>query len=423
MSAPLQGKGAFLIGGGPRAPGPPSGFGFACEDESPCLPALVDQHWPWWPLLPLYPYGRRRTLVRELSPGQVWSFEQLQGIFYVAVPIRMTVLRLREGLLLYGPVAPTRELLAQLRQLEASYGPVCTIVLATSSGLEHKLPLPALARAFPKAQVWVSPGQWSFPVPLPLSWLGFPPGRTHTLIEDGLPHEDQLVWESLGPVDLGLGRFQEVSCLHKASGSLLVTDALVAIGAEPPELFEADPTPLLFHARDRGDEPLVDSVEQRRKGWQRLVLFASYFQPAPLEVLPLAQVWSQAFRPGFRNPTSYFGLYPFRWQRGWQEAFWALLTNGQPRLQLAPVLERLVFPRHRGVLLEWLRRLSRLQGIRQMVGAHYQAPMVCTGADFASLAAELEARPWAPSSGDWATLAAIDDRLLEWGLVPGAGPQ
>jgi hypothetical protein len=133
-----------------------------------------------------------------------------------------------------------------------------------------------------------------------------------------------------------------VSCLHKASGSLLVTDALVAIGAEPPELFEADPTPLLFHARERGDEPLIDSPEQRRKGWQRLVLFASYFQPAPLEVLPLAQVWSQAFRPGLRNPRSYFGLYPFRWQTGWQEAFGALLNDGQPRLQLAPVLERLV---------------------------------------------------------------------------------
>ena len=247
--------------------------------------------------MPLYPYGRRRTLVRELVPGQVWSFEQLQGIFYVAVPIRMTVLRLREGLLLYGPVAPTRELLVQLRQLEATYGPVCTIVLATSSGLEHKLPLPALARAFPRAQVWVSPGQWSFPVQLPLRWLGFPPGRTHTLIEDGLPHGDQLVWDSLGPVDLGLGRFQDVCCLHRASGSLLVTDSLVAIGAEPPELFDADPTPLLFHARDRGDEPLIDSAEQRRKGWQRLVLFASYFQPAPLEVRPMAEVWSRLKDP------------------------------------------------------------------------------------------------------------------------------
>ena len=50
------------------------------------------ERWPWWPLLPLYPYGRRRTLVRELIPGQVWSFEQLLGVYYVAVPIRMTVL-------------------------------------------------------------------------------------------------------------------------------------------------------------------------------------------------------------------------------------------------------------------------------------------------------------------------------------------
>ena len=384
---------------------------------------LVDQHWPWWPLLPLYPYGRRPTLVRELVPGQVWSFEQLQGIFYVAVPIRMTVLRLREGLLLYGPVAPTRELLAQLRQLETTHGPVTTIVLATSSGLEHKLPLPALARAFPRAQVWVSPGQWSFPLRLPLRWLGFPAGRTQTLFEDGLPHGDQLLWDSLGPVDLGLGCFQDVSCLHKASGSLLVTDALVAIGPEPPELFDADPTPLLFHARDRGDEPLSDGAEQRRKGWQRLVLFASYFQPAFLEVLPLGQVWSQAFQPGLRNPRSYFGLYPFRWQAGWQEAFSALLADGQPKLQLAPVLERLVFPRHRDLLLAWLRRLARLQGISQMVGAHYLAPMPCTGADFARLAAELEARPWAPSGGDWATLAAIDGRLLDWGLVPGSRPE
>ena len=105
----------------------------------------ADQRWPWWPLLPLYPYGRRRTLVRELIPGQIWSFEQLQGIFYVAVPIRMTVARVRGGLMLYAPVAPTTELLRQLRDLEARFGPVRTIVLPTASGLEHKLPVPAMA--------------------------------------------------------------------------------------------------------------------------------------------------------------------------------------------------------------------------------------------------------------------------------------
>ena len=38
-----------------------------------------DQSWPWWPLLPLYPYGRRATHFEELIPEQVWSLEQLQG--------------------------------------------------------------------------------------------------------------------------------------------------------------------------------------------------------------------------------------------------------------------------------------------------------------------------------------------------------
>jgi hypothetical protein len=69
--------------------------------------SATDQHWPWWPLLPLYPYGRRPTLVRELIPRRIWSFEQLHGVWYVAVPIRMTVVRVEEGLLLYSPIPPT----------------------------------------------------------------------------------------------------------------------------------------------------------------------------------------------------------------------------------------------------------------------------------------------------------------------------
>ena len=46
----------------------------------------ADQRWGFWPLLPLYPYGHRRTLFSELIPGQLWSLEQLQGVYYVAVP-------------------------------------------------------------------------------------------------------------------------------------------------------------------------------------------------------------------------------------------------------------------------------------------------------------------------------------------------
>lgn len=199
-------------------------------------------------MLPLYPYGRRRTVFSELIPGQLWSLEQLQGVYYVAVPVRLTVAKVPGGLMLVNPLPPTGEVLQAIANLEKQHGPVRTIVLPTASGLEHKLPLAPLARAFSDAEIWVCPGQWSFPLPLPLSWLGIPASRTRVLLEDGVPHPEVCQWLSLGPLDLGVGRFQEVSCLHQPSGALLVTDALVGIAAEPPSLFDLDPTPLLFHA-------------------------------------------------------------------------------------------------------------------------------------------------------------------------------
>jgi hypothetical protein len=378
----------------------------------------ADQRWPWWPLLPLYPYGRRRTLVRELVPGQVWSLEQLQGVFYVAVPIRMTVLRLRRGLLIYAPVPPTGEVRAALADLERRHGPVCTIVLPTSSGLEHKLPVPAMARAFPAAQVWVTPRQWSFPLSLPLAWLGFPASRTRVLFEQGLPHADELRWIPLGPLDLGLGTFMEVACLHRSSGCLLITDALVAIGPEPPELFSADPSPLLFHSRDRGDEPLTDTPERRRRGWQRLVLFASYLRPDLLEVPGWRELLGGLLAPGVRSSRAYFGLYPFRWQDDWSAEFRRLVPADGPALQVAPVLERLVFPRCQAALLAWIRALAAETELRWLVPAHYDAPVACSPELLEALATQLAGRPWAPDAGSWAYLAGIDRTLLRLGLVP-----
>jgi hypothetical protein len=380
--------------------------------------APADQRWPWWPLLPLYPYGRRATLVRELIPDQVWSFEQLQGVYYVAVPIRMTVLRLNQGLLLYAPVAPTPEVRRALAELERAHGPVQTIVLPSSSGLEHKLPVPAMARAFPEAQLWVTPRQWSFPVPLPLGWLGFPAKRTRVLFEHGLPHTDELTWSALGPLDLGLGSFMEAACLHRSSGCLLVTDALVSIGEAPPALFELDPTPLLFHARERGDEPLHDSPERRRIGWQRLALFASYLRPASLEVPPAGTVLSQAMAPGLRNARSHFGLYPFRWPQGWEQEFEELRSQQAAGLQIAPVLERLVFPRCQQALLSWVDSLAELEGLRWLVAAHYDAPVPCQADTLRTLASALRCRDWAANTGSWALLARIDQTLLRLGVVP-----
>jgi len=378
----------------------------------------ADQYWGFWPLLPLYPYGRRRTLFRELIPGQLWSLEQLQGVYYVAVPVRLTVAKVPGGLMLVNPLPPTGELRQAIAGLEQQHGPVCTIVLPTASGLEHKLPLGPLARAFPDAEIWVCPGQWSFPVQLPLAWLGVPSRRTKVLFDDGVPHGDMCEWLSLGPLDLGVGRFQEISCLHRPSGALLVTDALVGISAEPPALFDLDPTPLLFHARERGDQPLNDTPDARRRGWARLVLFASYLRPEPLEVPTLKEVFRHAFRPGLRTAKAHFGLYPFQWMPGWREAASALMGTDAPRLQVAPVLERLVLPRAQSALLHWLEQVAQCDGLRWLVPAHYSAPLAFTSGQCMQLIADLNGRRWAPDYGNWSFLSSIDQRLLELGVVP-----
>ena len=142
----------------------------------------ADWSWPWWPLLPLYPYGQRRTLRREVIANQIWTFDQMQGIFYVVVPIRMTVIRLAAGgLLVYALVAPTPECIRLVKELEAIHGEVKYIVLPTVTGLEHKVFVGPFARKFPSAQVYVARNQWSFPLNLPLSWLGFPMGNPNQL--------------------------------------------------------------------------------------------------------------------------------------------------------------------------------------------------------------------------------------------------
>ena len=103
----------------------------APQDPPAGWPSPREQQWPWWPLLPLYPYGRRRTLVRELIPGTIWSFEQLHGVWYVAVPIRMTVVKVGEGLMLYAPIPPTREVIRSVTHLV----PACRVRSGCQTGL------------------------------------------------------------------------------------------------------------------------------------------------------------------------------------------------------------------------------------------------------------------------------------------------
>jgi len=253
---------------------------------------------------------------------------------------------------------------------------------------------------------------------LPLSFIGLPPRRTKTLFKDGLPNEDQCEWISLGPLDIGLGRFQEVSCYHKNSKSLLVTDALVGIDAKPPELFDLDPTPLLFHSRERGDDLLIDTEEARLKGWRRLILFASFLKPIKLSIPSLYKVLRNSFKEGLCNSKAHFGIYPFSWEHDWEISSNHLIGSRKPLIQIPPVIERLVFPRSKETFLDWLKKISCKKEIKWLISSHYSAPVSFVKKDVNNLIDKISKKDWAPSNGNWRFLDWLDKKLLKLGVVP-----
>jgi hypothetical protein len=262
------------------------------------------------------------------------------------------------------------------------YGEVKYIILPTISGLEHKVFVGPFARCFPQAQVWVTPDQWSFPIDLPLSWLGLPGDRTKILPDDSrnTPFGDEFDYAILETIDLGPGQFAEVAFYHKRSRTLLVTDAIISIPATPPAIVVADAYPLLFHARDKSAEAILDDrMSQCIKGWQRICLFALYFRPSSLEIPKWSDVFRESLTALDRSKKAYFGLYPFRWQAGWEGAFDLLRQDG--RLLVAPILQTVILNRHPKATIDWIDRVCEWE-FERIIPCHFDAPIAATPVDF-----------------------------------------
>ena len=385
-----------------------------------------DRAWPLWPIVPIYPYGQRRTLRREIIPGKLWLFEQVQGIFYVVVPIRMTVIKLAAGgLMVFSPVAPTRECVRLVRELEAEHGEVKYVILPTVTGVEHKYFAGPFAQRFKRSQVYVAPNQWSFPLDLPMSWLGFPPKRTRVLPDDPsqTPFYDEFDYAIVGPIELSLKPYTEVAFFHRETRSLLSIDAILSIPVDPPEVVAQNPFPLIFHARETALDPLIDTPANRRKGWARIALFTFYFQPETLAVPSFRQALKDATKSPDRSKRNYFGLYPFRWQAGWRQSFETLRKEG--RLIVAPILQTLIFNRDAEAVLAWADRIAQWD-FQQILPCHFSAPIAATPDEFRRAFDFLEQpdpQSWSGfdhnlPAGDLATLGQIDRQLTGTVVTP-----
>jgi Domain of unknown function (DUF4336) len=380
-----------------------------------------DWSWAFWLAAPLYPYGKRRTICSEVVKETIWTFDQLQGILYVVVPIRMTVIKLEAGgLLVYAPVAPTPECVRLMNELVAAHGEVKYIILPTASAIEHKVFVGPFARKFPTAQVFVSPHQWSFPVNLPLSWLGFPAARTVRLPQDShtVPFADEFDYAILGPIHLGLGIYEEVAMLHKRSRTLLITDAVLSVPAEPPAIVQLDPYALLFHAKDTAFDRVEDTPENRLKGWQRVSLFSFYFRPSALTVIKFGQAVRDALKAADRSQKAYFGLFPFAWKASWHQSFEALRGNG--RLFVAPILQRLILNRNPAEAIAWADRVAGWD-FQRIIPCHFAAPLDVAPSQFRQAFTFLEKRSIefeVLPPEDFEFLEELEASLSRYGITP-----
>lgn len=380
--------------------------------------------WKFWWTLPIYPFGQRRTLKTTVVENHVWTFEQLQGVFYVVTPIRMTVVRLAAGgLLVYAPIAPTVECITWMNELVNEYGDVKYIILPTVSGLEHKVFVGPFARQFKTAIVYVMPHQWSYPVQLPLSWLGLPIGRTQVLPDcpSDTPFGDEFDYAMLGPIALGVGPFAEVAFFHRASRSVLITDAILSVSETPPAMVNLEPTALLYHARENAADVAKDTPENRIKGWKRIALFSFYFRPSALEIMDFGPAWREARAAGKSAPKAYFGLYPFCWKNDWERSFDAL--SGEGRLFVAPILQQLILNRDPKGVLDWADRVAAWDFDR-LIPCHLESPVITNAVAFRQAFAFLEREPSAGHlplpPDDFELLRDIEAQLVRRKITPPA---
>ncbi len=395
-----------------------------------------DWAWPYWPAVPLYPYGQRRTLCQEVLKGRIWTFDQLQGILYVIIPVRMTIIKLAAGgLLVYAPVAPTRECIRMVKDLVSEHGEIKYIILPTASGIEHKVFTGPFAKRFPKAQVFVSPSQWTFPVQIPLSWLGLSSYQTQVLPANSAeaPFADEFDYAILGPIDLRLGPFEEVAFFHKRSRTLLVTDSVVSIPVNPPKILQLDPYPMLFHAKDNVFDVVKDTPATQRKGWQRMAIFAFYFQPSSLKVVGTKQTFQEACQAPNRSKKDYFGLFPVQWNPDWKTSFDAFRQGGSPIV--APILQKLIFNRQPETVLAWVDQVAQWN-FRRIIPCHLDSPVTATPRQFSQAFDFLRPEPVARGrwfarkrstpvnfpEADLAFLDRVDQFLCDRNITPPAKP-
>ncbi|XP_073057073.1 uncharacterized protein [Primulina eburnea] len=312
---------------------------------------------------PLGPFLNRSTVRYEAVKDSIWLFEQEQALGFssVSTNIRMTVIKLKSGgLWVHAPIAPTKECIQLVKELGA---PVEYIVLPTFA-YEHKIFVGPFSRKFPRAQVWVAPRQWSWPLNLPLEFFGI--FGSKTLLDEDLstPWADDIEQKTLSSPEVGIGPYVEVAFYHKRTRTLLVTDAVIYVPRQPPECISKESllssaknglaVKLLSKGKEVPEEPVIDNKMNQQKGWERMVLQILFLGPSNL-----------------LEPKASF-------------------TQMSQKLIVSPIVKTLVFNKVPEKVRDWINRIVRDWRFKRIIPAHFAAPINATRSDLLAAFAFLD---------------------------------
>ena len=163
---------------------------------------------------------------------------------------------------------------------------------------------------------------------------------------------------------------------------------------------------------------MIDSIEQRKKGWKRLVLFSSFLKPGKLNIPPLKKIFKYSFKKDLRNWRSHFGIYPFLWDEDWESSLVEIMGKDTPKIQIAPVLQKLIFPRSKEVLLKWLENIKSFEDMEYLIPAHFTAPIKFKIEDCQKLINEINSQKWDKLPEDNKFLMGLYKKLFELGIIP-----
>ena len=319
---------------------------------------------------PLVPLLYRETKVEKICED-VFAFQQQQGIGFglgVSTNVRMTVIKLKDGTLwVKDPIAPTEECIALMKKTFGENYSVSSIVLGTTM-YEHKIFVPAFARAHKNAKVFVVPGQFSFPVQLPNPLLGI--SNAKELLDSSNPPSEwlnEIEYELLGTFNLFWSQYRycEGTFFHKKSKTLLVTDAAVYVdGENPPDIIpkeelrdlgseESFTIKLLRGLNFKGgrDVERENDVSDEINGWRRMTLFSLFIAPDAKNII---------------NPATSFNA----------------MKN---RFVVSPIVYVIVFQFFRKEIREWKKKCQRrFIGANKVVASHFPVPKTARAKDFYS---------------------------------------